>query len=181
MPARSYSPRSSIENLNHNLAKRQIYGLSNILRRGMRIRPGGSDPGTRCPGPTKDRRAPRPEEPSIQTSWKRITGHTLRPAISPLMPVSAVGDMEAEGASIPLGDLLHELQIEDKEIVSAPASFQVPPGQVAAVECEQMIVYEASVAFTAIPKHASFYLQTAEIPVTMLEATLAIRPSTTQA
>jgi len=93
----------------------------------------------------------------------------------------AVGDMEAEGASIPLADLLHELQIEDKEIVCAPASFQVPPGQVAAVECEQMIVYEASVAFTAIPKHASFYLQTVEIPVTMLEATLAIRPSTTQA
>ena len=50
-----------------------------------------------------------------------------------------------------------------------------------AVECEQMIVYEASVAFTAIPKHASFYLQTVEIPVTMLEAALAIRPSTTQA
>ena len=93
----------------------------------------------------------------------------------------AVDDMEAEGASIPLGDLLHELQIEDKEIVCAPASFQVPPGLVAAVECEQMIVYEASIAFTAIPKHASFYVQTVEIPVTMLEAALAFSPSATQA
>ena len=89
----------------------------------------------------------------------------------------AVDDMEAEGASIPLGDLLHELQIEDKEIVCAPASFQVPPGLVAAVECEQMIVYEASIAFTAIPKHASFRVQTAEIPLGTLEAA-ATRAST---
>jgi hypothetical protein len=93
----------------------------------------------------------------------------------------AIGDMEAEGESIPLGDLLHELQIEDKEIVCVPDSFQVPPVQVAATECEQMIVYEGSIAFTAIPKHASFHVQTVEIPVTMLEAALAISPSTTQA
>ena len=92
----------------------------------------------------------------------------------------AIDDMEAEGASIPLGDQLHELQIEDKEIVCAPASFQVPPGQVAAIECEQMIVFETSIAFTAIPKHASFRVQTVEIPLAMLEAALAISPSTTQ-
>ncbi len=92
----------------------------------------------------------------------------------------AIDDIEAEGASIPLGDQLHELQIEDKEIVRAPASFQVPPGQVAAVECEQMIVFEASIAFTAIPKHASFYVRTVEVPISMLEAALAICPSTTQ-
>ena len=90
-------------------------------------------------------------------------------------------DKATESASILLGDLLHELQIEDKEIVCAPASFQVPPGQVAAVECEQMIVYEASIAFMAIPKHTSFYVQTVEIPIAMLEAALAIGASTTQA
>ena len=44
-----------------------------------------------------------------------------------------------------------------------------------------MIVLEASIAFTAIPKHASFYVQTVEIPLAMLEAALAISPSTTQA
>jgi hypothetical protein len=92
-----------------------------------------------------------------------------------------VDDMEADGANIPLAALLHELQIEDKEIVCVPGSFQVPPGQVAAVESEQMIVYEASIAFTAIPKHASFYVQTVEIPITVLEAALALGQTTTQA
>jgi hypothetical protein len=92
-----------------------------------------------------------------------------------------IDDMEAEGVSLPLEDQLHELQIEDKEIVCVPESFQVPPGQVAAVECEQMVAYEASIAFTAIPKHASFHVQTVEIPIAMLEAALAISPSTTQA
>jgi hypothetical protein len=92
-----------------------------------------------------------------------------------------VDDMEADGASIPLGDLLHELQIEDKEIVCVPESFQVLSGQVAAMECEQMIVYEASIAFTAIPKHASFYVRTVEIPITVLEAALALGQTTTQA
>jgi hypothetical protein len=91
----------------------------------------------------------------------------------------AIDDME--GASIPLGDQLQELQIEDKEIVCVPASFQVPTAQVAAVECEQMVAYEASIAFTAIPKHASFHVQTVEIPVAMLEAALAICPSIAQA
>jgi hypothetical protein len=93
----------------------------------------------------------------------------------------AIDDMEAEAVKTPLAALLHEVQIEDKEIVCVPASFQVPPGQVAAVECEQMVVYDASIAFTAIPKHTSFHVQTAEIPITQLEAALAISPSTTQA
>jgi hypothetical protein len=33
-----------------------------------------------------------------------------------------------------------------------------------------MIVREASIAFMAIPKHASFYVQTVEIPLAMLKA-----------
>ena len=93
----------------------------------------------------------------------------------------AIDGMEAEVASILLGDHLHELQIEDKEIVCAPESFELLPGQVAAVECEQMIAYEASIAFTAIPKHTSFYVQTVEIPISLLEAALAIRASTARA
>ena len=93
----------------------------------------------------------------------------------------AIDDMEAEGASISVGDLLHELRIEDKEIICVPDSFQVPSDQVATIECEKMIVCPASIAFTAIPKHASFHVQTVEIPATMLEAALAISPSTTQA
>ena len=94
----------------------------------------------------------------------------------------AIDGMEAEDGSILLGDQLHELQIEDKEIVCAPESVEVSPGQVAAVECEQMIAYEASIAFTAIPKHTSFHVQTVEIPSSLLEeAALAISASTTKA
>ena len=51
-----------------------------------------------------------------------------------------------------------------------PESFQVPSCQIAAVECGQMIVREDCIAFTAIPKHASFHVQTVEIPLAMLEA-----------
>jgi hypothetical protein len=44
-----------------------------------------------------------------------------------------------------------------------------------------MLVREDSIAFTAIPKHTSFHVQTVEIPLAMLKAALAICPSTTQA
>jgi hypothetical protein len=50
-----------------------------------------------------------------------------------------------------------------------------------AVECEKMIVGHDSIAFTAIPKHASFYVRTIEIPIDMFEATLAISASTARA
>jgi hypothetical protein len=36
-----------------------------------------------------------------------------------------------------------------------------------------MIVREGSIAFTAIPKHTSFYVQTVEIPFALLEAAAA--------
>jgi hypothetical protein len=42
-----------------------------------------------------------------------------------------------------------------------------------------MIVREGSIAFMAIPKHASYYVQRAEIPLAMLEAA-ATSASTTQ-
>jgi hypothetical protein len=90
-------------------------------------------------------------------------------------------DRAAENTSVLLKDLLDELQIQDQELVCVPECFQVRPSRVAAVECEQMVVYHDSIAFTAIPKHASFHVQTVEIPFAMLEAALAICPSTTQA
>jgi hypothetical protein len=43
-------------------------------------------------------------------------------------------------------------------------------------ECEKMLVREDSIAFTAIPKHASFHVQTLEIPFAMLESA-AIPPA----
>jgi hypothetical protein len=66
--------------------------------------------------------------------------------------------------------MLDELAMEEKEIVSVPETFEVLPRHVSAVECEQMLVREGSIAFMAIPKHASFYVQTVELPLTILEA-----------
>ncbi len=77
---------------------------------------------------------------------------------------------EVEGTRVAAEGMLDELPIEEKEIVCVPETFQVSPCQIAAVECEQMIVREDSIAFMAIPKHASFYVQTGEIPLAMLEA-----------
>jgi hypothetical protein len=79
-----------------------------------------------------------------------------------------------------LEEMLDELAIEEKEIACVPETFRVPPRQVAAVECERMLVREDSIAFMAIPKHASFYVQTVEIPLAMLEAA-TISVSTTHA
>jgi hypothetical protein len=90
-------------------------------------------------------------------------------------------DKEEEGVSILLADLLDELQVQDQDLVCVPDCFQVQPCQVAAVECEKMLVREDSIAFTAIPKHASFHVQTVEIPITVLEAALALSQTTTQA
>ena len=59
-------------------------------------------------------------------------------------------------------DLLEKLRIDVTEIAIVPETFDVPPGLVATVECEEMIVRENSIAFSAIPKHASFYASSAE-------------------
>jgi len=88
---------------------------------------------------------------------------------SPWEDLASSGN-EAEGTKVTLEGILDELPIEDKEIVCLPESLQGSPDQIAAVECEQMIVREDSIAFMAIPKHASFYIQTVEIPIAMLEA-----------
>ena len=92
----------------------------------------------------------------------------------------AIGEKVVEGASVAVGDMLDDLHIEEKEVVCVPESFGVPPTQIAAVECEQMIVGQDSIAFMAIPKHASYRVQTVEIPLAMLEAAAATSASTTR-
>jgi hypothetical protein len=81
----------------------------------------------------------------------------------------ASGDEGVEGTRVALAEMLDELHVQEKELVTVPDSFRVPASQIAVVECEQMIVRPDSIAFMAIPKHASFYVQTAEIPVAALE------------
>jgi hypothetical protein len=69
-----------------------------------------------------------------------------------------------------LDGMLDDLLIEDKEIVYVPETFRVPPQLITRVECEQMVARLDSIVFTAIPKHASYYVQTVELPLAMLEA-----------
>jgi hypothetical protein len=83
---------------------------------------------------------------------------------------SSIDDKEAEGAAVAVEDVLAELRIADNEVVCVPERFLVPPSQRAAVECEEMIVRKDSIAFTAIPKHSSVRVCTAEIPLAMLQA-----------
>ena len=86
---------------------------------------------------------------------------------------SAEDEKEGKGTSSAVGDMLDELKIEDNGVVSVPENFHVAPSQSAAVECEQMVVSADSISFTAIPKHASLRVATAEIPITMLETAAA--------
>jgi hypothetical protein len=84
---------------------------------------------------------------------------------------------EVEGTGMTLEEMLDELAIEEKEIACVPETFQVPPHQIAAVECQQMVVRLDSIVFMAIPKHASFYVQTVELPLAMIEAAAATKTS----
>ena len=96
---------------------------------------------------------------------------------SPWEGIASHGE-DPEGTMVPLEEMLDELPTEEEEIVCVPETFQVSPHQVAAVECPQMVVRD-SIAFMAIPKHASFYVQTVEVPLAMLEAAAANIGSTT--
>jgi len=82
-------------------------------------------------------------------------------------------EKEVEAASLALADTLDDLQIQEKDIAIVSESFQVPPSQISRVECERMIVRADSIAFVAIPKHASFYVETVEIPLAVLERAAA--------
>jgi len=86
---------------------------------------------------------------------------------------SAEDVKEGEGTSSAVGDTLDELKIEDNGVVSVPENFRVQPSQCAIVECERMVVSADSISFTAIPRHASLRVATAEIPITMLETAAA--------
>jgi sulfur carrier protein ThiS len=83
--------------------------------------------------------------------------------------VSLVSTEEEVEPAVKAANVLDELGIEENEVLTVPESSWVPSCQIAAVECEQMIVRADCIAFTAIPKHASFHVQTVEIPLGTLE------------
>ena len=87
--------------------------------------------------------------------------------------VSLVSTEEEVEPAVKVANVLNELGIEENEVLTVHESFRVPSCQIAAVECEQMIVRADCIAFTAIPKHASFHVQTVEIPLGTLEAAAA--------
>jgi hypothetical protein len=114
-------------------------------------------------------RAQKPVDPDIDEAFYWTS--CVKCYFSPWMtPDEAEADVEA--ACVAVADSLWEVQTEDNGLVEVPDGFKVPSCQIAAVECQQMIVRQDAIAFSAIPKHAGFYFQTAEIPPGMLEAAL---------
>jgi len=84
--------------------------------------------------------------------------------------VSLARTKEEVEPAVELADMLDEIGMEENEVLTVPEIFRVPSCQIAAVECRQMLVRQDSIAFTAIPRHASFHVRTVEIPLAMLEA-----------
>lgn len=77
---------------------------------------------------------------------------------------------EERGRADYLSEMLGKLPTVAGDMMSAPDDFAVPENFLGCVECCQMIVREDAVAFIAIPKHASYYVRTAEIALQMIEA-----------
>lgn len=76
-------------------------------------------------------------------------------------------------SSVGLEEMLEKLEVDTREIVTAPPDFRVPESQVAAVECSQMIVRDGGIAFTALLRHTDIYVTTAEIPKDVIASALA--------
>lgn len=73
-----------------------------------------------------------------------------------------------------LSEVLGKLPVVTDDLMRAPDDFAVPENLQARVECSQTIVREGAITFIAIPKHASHYIRTAEIPLQMIEAAAAL-------
>ena len=76
---------------------------------------------------------------------------------------------EAERAD-PLSEMLDKLPLVADDLMYAPDGFVVPDNLLEPVECSQMIIREDAIAFIAIPKHASYHIRTAEVPLSLLES-----------
>lgn len=79
---------------------------------------------------------------------------------------------EVQESGFELEETLEDLEVDTREVVTAPADFRVLESQIAAVECVQMIVREGSIAFNALLRHTDIYVTTAEIPKQVLESVL---------
>jgi hypothetical protein len=81
---------------------------------------------------------------------------------------------EVQESGFELEETLEDLEVDTREVVTAPADFRVLESQIAAVECAQMIVREGTIAFNALLRHTDIYVTTAEIPKQVFESVLTI-------
>ena len=76
---------------------------------------------------------------------------------------------EGDSADL-LGEMLDRLPPVAGDLIHPPDGFVVPENLLARVECSQRIIREDGIAFIAIPKHASYYIRTSEVPLPLLES-----------
>jgi len=108
----------------------------------------------------------KPLDPSIsETYYWDFSAQYFSPCMN-----RASEPEEIQAACFELEEALEELQVDTCEVATALGDFNVLESQIARVECAQMIVREEGIAFTAIPKHTSIYLTTAEISKQFLES-----------
>ncbi len=79
---------------------------------------------------------------------------------------------ELQAPRVELEETLENLEVDAREIVTAPAAFRVLESEIAVVECAQMIVRDGGIAFTALLRHSDIYVMTAEIPKQVIESAL---------
>jgi len=77
---------------------------------------------------------------------------------------------EVQESGVELEKTLEDLEVDTREVVTAPADLRVPESQIGAVECAQMIVREGGIAFNALLRNTDIYVTTAEISKQVLES-----------
>jgi len=80
---------------------------------------------------------------------------------------------EVQESGVELEEILENLEVDTREIVTAPLDFRVSESQIAAVECSQMVVRDGGIAFSALVRHTDIYLTTAEIQKDVIASALA--------
>ncbi len=62
-------------------------------------------------------------------------------------------------------ELLARLDSSPNGFIEVDAPFEIPESHISRLDCCEMAVRNDGIAFVAIPKHASFYVETRELPI----------------
>ncbi len=79
---------------------------------------------------------------------------------------------EVRESGVDLEEILENLEVGTREIVTAPLDFRISESQIVAVECVQMIVRDSGIAFTGLLRHSDIYVTTAEIQKDVIASAL---------